>query len=251
MDALFLKKFRNTFILIGIICFLCAGLIILIVMSLVTAANQAEKIQVLEQRLASYRDIFGAQPDKTIKDNKSLAKELKKEEAEFKNIFLKDKSKMPTQATPLSFKRELFNIEDGLRKKAQESGVNLPQSLGFEEYKRKVPEPEQTLHLIKELYMMEEVVNLLLEAKVAGIMNVEFPQQSKQKITTGASNNNLIFQEVMMNISLESDFDSVKKILIKLLKIDNVYIIENLDIKHKDAKTERLLVDMKLKFVQT
>ncbi|MBU0633512.1 MAG: Amuc_1100 family pilus-like protein [Candidatus Omnitrophica bacterium] len=251
MDKLFIKKFKMLFAGIGAVAFLSFILLVGIVALAIGEARDRKDIQVQEEKLKSYQDVFGTEPDKTLKNKRDIARRLQEKDVQLMKIFTYEDSGKFVSITPLNFKQKLFDVEDALRSRALKLNVALPKSLGFEEFKSSVPTEMQTLALTKELYICEEIINLLLDSKVNAVTEISFPSRNKQTADALGVKQNALFEEFLIQISLEADFENAKKMLAAFIKNSKVYIADKLDIKNKNenGSDKDLVIDLALKYV--
>lgn len=139
---------------------------------------------------------------------------------------------------PLAFKDLLYKKEAQLREIAEENGLGLPPSLGFNEYKKKIPQADHTSTLVTELSLLDEVIRILIDSKVNTLIDINFPDpKSFESVQNPKS---ILFTDYKVRVELEGEAGSIFALMQSLSKSDQILVVEEFRVFLIDEK-EHLL----------
>ncbi len=250
MDKLFIKKFKNTFIAIALLCIASLLMILATIIILFANTKLNSQIRIEEKKLKGYKDIYQLVTDRTIKERESIKADLKKKYIDFIALFSSKGSASAAPVTSLIFKQYLFDLQDRLKEKAGRKKIPLPESLGFKKYELNVPDVSQAQVLIRELSMAEEIISLLLDSQIIRLVAVEFSAEPGNLKSEAKLNREILFKSFTIDLTVEADFVSLKEFLTDLSQKESVYIVKNVTIKKKIPDTGNLLIDIKIDYIE-
>ncbi|MFH1062075.1 MAG: Amuc_1100 family pilus-like protein [Candidatus Omnitrophota bacterium] len=245
MEILLIKKFKKTFTVIVIIGVICVCLIIAILAAGVLNSTLNLKVSELEKKLIVYKKALGSNPEQAIDIKKSLKQQLLAENEQINNLFMKTRESNPVTTTPLSFKQFLFSTQDRLKSKALKKKMSLPVWLGFDEYKINVPDADNADVLIKELAIVEEIVNGALASEVSSIESIKL---SHQRLSVIVAEQKIKYLPIAL--SIKSDSGQMKAFLMNISKLQGIFSIKQLKVKCLDENKNQLSADINLKFIE-
>ncbi|NQT46347.1 MAG: hypothetical protein HQ593_02565 [Candidatus Omnitrophica bacterium] len=139
---------------------------------------------------------------------------------------------------PLAFKDLLYKKEAQLREVAEENGLGLPPSLGFNEYKKRIPQADRTSTLVGELSLLEEVIRLLIDSKINTLIDINFPDP--KPFVSAVNPKSILFTDYKVRIEVEGETGSIFALMQSLSKSDQVLAVEEFQVFLIDEK-EHLL----------
>lgn len=127
---------------------------------------QVQKLQTLQSRKPYPSEENLTEAQKAFEAYKAEVETLQKEVAK-RQLALKE-------VTPQEFQDRLRKVVSEVEAKAKEQGVQLPDGfyLGFEEYRTNLPPQELTSQLARQLDVISELVNRLIDLRVSGISSI-------------------------------------------------------------------------------
>ncbi|MBU4305964.1 MAG: Amuc_1100 family pilus-like protein [Candidatus Omnitrophica bacterium] len=243
------RKFRALFALAVITALCCCVLVIWWAYLLRSGAQFTAKAKDMENRIAVLKRGFSLQPQKLIAAEKAAQSMIAAEQSRIKDAVFKSRWPQTNEITPMAFKERLFDYQDTLRKKAAGTHTALPESLGFKEYALDVPEARQVDVLMKELFMADDVLGILLKNRVYAVVRVEFPHQYTQLKKKTGVNMTTPFSVVSMDVSLETDLAQINKILQDLAARDIIYNVKKITMKRDSKDSDHVNADIKLECI--
>ncbi|MFH1093180.1 MAG: Amuc_1100 family pilus-like protein [Candidatus Omnitrophota bacterium] len=250
MDAMLVKKLKSEIEIVLIITVISLVLLVSLVFLSRRIADFNEKTALLEAQIKKYRRTIGDDVDGLIKLKETLKADLEqnyiKLERSLSRAYLKD----TVSATPLSFKKMLFEVHEEIIDRAKRNNVMLPQELGFEEYRLKVPDVSLVPVLTSELFVLEEISRFLIENKIYAIRNIKLPHKVSLLNNKTQSAADVSFKSFSMQLSVETDFTQLKRFLLDLAGSDKTYVVWKIDIKRIDDASDRLVAEINLKSIE-
>lgn len=250
MDAMAAKKLGTEIRTGTLILLLCAVLLSLIIFISRVNSNLNEEIDLAEAQKEKYRKTIGGDVDALIKAQESRRHNLEQYYNELKKSLNKSKSESADILSPLSFKKLLFDTRERLASKAKHNNVSLPQDLGFEDYKLKLPEAALIPVLTDELTFSERIIMLLIKNKIYALKSMELPHKVESLGNNTQSAAGVSFQSISMRLSVESEFKQLKSFLLDLAGSERNYVVGQIIIKRADETSGRLLADINIKNLQ-
>jgi hypothetical protein len=196
--------------------------------------NEAKKL--LENKLRTLKEISSSSlgPPST-----ELITAMEKSNMELTEKYLKFREKLPIAkefslpegvSLPLFFLEESKNINNELRAKAEKKGVRiLMENLGLPNI---LPSQEEAPNLIKNLYVIETIVNLLIEAgvdsidsiEVGGIEGLEGGRRIGSSISTTGGQTSM-YEDIPLILTVSCDILSLTNLLFTLENTDKGFFI--------------------------
>lgn len=245
MEIFLIKKFKKTFIAIVIIGIICVCLIIAILASGFLKSRLTLKISEMENKLIVYKKALGNNPQQKIGPKKILLDQLLNENEQINNLFVKTRKDNFDESTPLAFKQLLFSTQDRLKSKAFKKKMLLPVWLGFDEYKINVPDAENVDILLKELNIVEEIINGAVDSDVSSIENIKLSHQRLSMLVAEQK-----FKYLPVALTLKSDSGQMKAFLMCISKMQGIFSIKQVKVKYIDEDKNQLSTDINLQFIE-
>ncbi|MBI4846420.1 MAG: hypothetical protein HY810_08160 [Candidatus Omnitrophica bacterium] len=242
MDKIIIEKFKT--MLVGIAGVFLIGIILILLSILIfnRADNLDNQARLIERKINGDKQTLGVNLDELLK-GQSVAESVSAEQlVQLENIFLKGKLAVPQGINALMFKQELFNRDENLRAKAEQSGIILPRSIGFEEYAVNLPPELKVQVLMKELLICEDITGVLLDERVNSVLEINFPREYKVTNLINDKNHKVLLVAFPMKIKFKADFANIKKSLMKIFLKDTVYVIRGITISPDNEKNSGLLI---------
>ncbi|MCG2712443.1 MAG: Amuc_1100 family pilus-like protein [Candidatus Omnitrophica bacterium] len=250
MDAIVAKKFKLEIriAIMTVVLFLT----FLFLMSFISrrSADLNEKAALREAEIKKYRKTMGDDVDALIRLKDSLRSNLEQNYSRLESSLSKAHLKNAVSATPLSFKKMLFDALERIDDKAKRDNILLPQDMGFEEYRFKVPDVSLAPVLTSELFILEDIISLLIENKVFALRSVKLPHKVVLLNKKTQSGEEVSLKSLSMQLSIEADFNQLKGFLLDLAGSDKTYVLWKIDIKRIDDTSERLAAEINLRSIE-
>ncbi|MBU4202864.1 MAG: hypothetical protein KKD59_02775 [Acidobacteria bacterium] len=96
---------------------------------------------------------------------------------------------------------------------------------------------------MKELFMADDVLGILLKNRVYAVVRVEFPHQYTQLKKKTGVNMTTPFSVVSMDVSLETDLAQINKILQDLAARDIIYNVKKITMKRNTKDSDHVTAD--------
>lgn len=146
-----------------------------------------------------------------------------------KALFSSPKARMPKEAgDALKFKEELYKVQNKIKEEGGSIDFKFPFWLGFEKYEHNIPTPSELPVRVKQLDIIREIADLMLQSKVPELSSVEF-LESKNVMYEGGKEP--VYREFPVRISFRCKNDSLIGFMYKLyvseipFKIDMLKIV--------------------------
>lgn len=246
MDAIVAKKLKPEIKIIIVIAVLSLTLLLSTVFVLGRISDLNEKAAMREDEIKKYRKTIGEDIAGLIKLQDSVKSDLEENYSKLESSFKESHLKDAVSATPLSFKKMLFDVYERITEKAKRNAILMPQDLGFEEYRLKLPDASLVPVLTNELVFLEDIISLLIENKVAALISIKLPHKAELLNRKTQSANVVDFKSLSMQLSLETDFKGLKSFLLDLAKSDKTYVVRQIDIKRAENESQRLVAYISL-----
>ncbi len=250
MDVIIAKKFKLEIRLLTIIIILCLLLIGSIVFVSYNISKLQEEADRKEQEIKKYRKIIGTDVNAVIELKDSLKFSLARKYKKIESAFKKENLNEIISTEPLFFKQQLFDVQEDIRKRAKRNNVLLPEGLGFEEYKLKVPDALKSSVLMSELLVLEQICGILIDNRVHAINNIQFHHEQVLLKKNTENGESVFFKSLSINLSVEMDFAQMKKFIVDLSSSDKIYAIWQIDVKRKDNSDKYLIADINIKSIK-
>ena len=250
MNAIVAKKFKSEIRIAIIVAVLSLGLLFSMFFISRGILDLNQKASLAEAEIKKYRKTIGEDVDSLIKLKKSLISNLEQDCSNLESSLSKSHLKNAVSATPLSFKKMLFDVHEQIADRAKRNKILLPQDLGFEEYRLKVPDVSLVPVLTSELFVLEEISSLLFENKIYAIRSIKLPHKAEVFNKKTQSSGEVSFKSLSIQLSFETDFKQLKRFLLALVDSDKTYVVWKINIKRIDETSERLVVDINLKSIE-
>ncbi len=250
INALVTKKFKSEIRIATIISILCLTLVSSMFFISRGASDLAEKTSLREKEIKKYKKTIGEDVDALLKLKESLRLDLQQKYNQLKGSLSKSDLKAAVSATPLSFKKRLFEVREKIAERAKQNKILLPQELGFEEYRLKLPDASLVPVLLSELSILEEISSILINDRVFAVRSIKLPHEVELLNKKTHSLGKVPFKSLSIQLSVETDFDRLKRFLLDLAGSENNYVVWKIDVKKIDGQSGRLLADMKLKCIE-
>jgi hypothetical protein len=234
MDEMSKRKILIRRIAIGILLFLCLYLAFLKPLFKFERSRLLdEEIENRASRLESFSIEVGELPSEELFER--LRKEVGQLDSEYKELISfidPSKARLPEGASEagLYFIERLHTLGKELERKAQVLGVSLPKTMGFSE---DLPPSDMVGLLLRELEMVEESVQALIEKEVNSISLIK-PLSPMDKN---------FYTELPLQLSFICDTDCLVKFLQDLKNKSPMYVVKDLHIT-PEVEEEKLKVDL-------
>ena len=246
MDNIVAKRLKSEIKIVIVIAIVSSALLLSAIFISGRVSDLNEKAAMREQDTRKYRKLIGEDVEALIKVQDSVGSDLKQYYRNLESSFNKSHLKDTVLATSLSFKQMLFDVYERITEKAKRNAVLIPQDLGFEEYRLKVPDVSLVPVLTGELVFLEDITSLLIENKVSALISVKLPHKVTLLNKKTQSVNDVPFKSLSLQLSVETDFKQLKNFLLDLAVSDKTYVIRQFDIKKVDNTSERLMAYISL-----
>ncbi|MFA5093975.1 MAG: Amuc_1100 family pilus-like protein [Candidatus Omnitrophota bacterium] len=165
-----------------------------------------------------------------------------------KGLFSKPVAQMPKDVgDALKFKEELYRVQKNIKDEGAPIDFQFPFWLGFERYEHDIPAPGDLPVRVKQLDIIAEIIDLMLQSKIPEVSSVEF-LESKVVVLEGEKDP--LFRNFPVRISFECKNDNLVNFMYKLYSAGIPFRIEmikaktvNEDMGEKGAlKVEMIIV---------
>ena len=144
---------------------------------------------------------------------------------------LKAKQKDFSPLKPLQFKEQLLKFQQELESK--KAGFTFPKGIGFLEYfDVKVPTEEALPELTKELYTAYDLMETFYKLGINNIIKVKVLE--KEELGKSSAENGLICSIYSIRFEMESNYDSLMRVLNKLAYGDEFFVVDTLNMEKKN-----------------
>ncbi len=148
---------------------------------------------------------------------------LTEREQEVKEILEKKKLKL-SEMTPLQFKEELLNAQIKFKQLAAIQGSTIDESLGFPEYvSGAIPSQDQIKLLLKQLFIIDEVTNIILKHKISEIVSIV--RSNDLYVDKEA-----IYNEIAFKVNINCTMEELLAILKDFINAPNLLVIRDVNI---------------------
>ncbi len=250
MDAIVAKKFKSEIRIAIIVAVLSLALLFSMLFISQGISDLNKKASLAEAKIKKYRKAMGDNVDSLIKLKNSLRSNLEQDYSRLESSLSKSHLKDAVSATPLSFKKMLFDVHEKIADRAKRNRILLPEDMGFEEYRLKVPDVSLVPVLTSELFVLKEISSLLIENKVYAIRSIKLPHKIALFNKKTQSSGEVSFKSLSIQLSFETGFNQLKRFLLDLADSDKNYVVWQIDIKRIDETSERLVADINLKSIE-
>jgi len=145
---------------------------------------------------------------------------------------------------PLKFKEKIFEKQKEMRKRAYANQFELKDeaiSFGFREYETKIPTKAEVPNLIKELDVIEKVVNLMCLSHIETLSSVEFLSIKDDEIKT--TQGNISYRIFPLKVSTISTIQNLVDLLFRISNSDYIFITEKLNVTQSEDFKEKVNSD--------
>lgn len=144
-------------------------------------------------------------------------------------LFSKPKSKMPKETgDALKFKEELFRVQNKIKEEGIPIDFQFPFWLGFERYEHDIPTSADLPVRAKQLEIIKEMMDLMLQAKVPEVSSIEF-LESRSVVYEGGKDP--LFREFPIRISFKCKNDNLINLLHRIYVSEIPFRVDMLKIK--------------------
>ncbi len=150
-------------------------------------------------------------------------------------LFSSPKAKMPKESgDALKFKEELYRVQNKIKEEGVPIDFQFPFWLGFERYEHDIPVSADLPVRAKQLEIIKEIMDLMLQAKVPEVSSVEFLES---KNVTYDGGKEPMFREFPVRISFKCKNDNLLGFLYKIYTSGIPFRVDVLKIKVLNEET--------------
>jgi hypothetical protein len=126
-------------------------------------------------------------------------------------------------------KEDIARIEGTLRSMADEAGMKMPASLGFDEYRKKDAVFNMAGELPARLYAASRIVTMALNSKVSALNDIKFGALVLKEPLSGSDS--IQYEEVPINVKITASPEGWKNFLCQLSYSKDAFIVKDIDMK--------------------
>lgn len=140
-----------------------------------------------------------------------------------------DSFKLLGQGKYFCKKEDIARMEGTLRSMADEAGMKMPKSLGFDEYKKKDAIFNIAGELPARLYAVSRLVTMALNSKVSSLDDIKFGALISKEPLSGSDS--MRYDEIPLKVKISASPEAWKNFLCQLSYSRDIFIVRDIDIK--------------------
>lgn len=182
--------------------------------------DSVQKLQALQNRSPFPND-------ENLKKTEALAEEFKTELRALRGQLASMEAPLNPSITPQQFVDDLRGRVDLIAAKASKVGVVLPEGfyLGFDQYSNKLPDDKAAPALARQLFVIDKLVNRLIDFKVKGIDGLARRPLPEEEATAAKPEGPKILQRYVIDLAFTSEQSKFRAAFNSLLNTEDFLIV--------------------------